>query len=369
LGGTLDRLRRAILLIAGFAIVCALRLGAIATAAPAVTPNEQAARSDASAFLARYLRSDGRVARLDQGNDTVSAGQAQAMLITVAVGDRRRFALTWAWTLRHLVRADHLLASRWRAGRIVDAQPASDADLDAARALLLAAQRFHAPRYRRAGLQIARSVLTHETAVRGGVRVLLPGPWARTRGTVNPGYWAPRTLSLLAAATHDKRYRELERGAIRLARALTAASPHLPPDWAAVSTKGSITATAAPPGHPSAAPGYSLDAARLPIRFGEACDAQSRAIAASVWPFFAAQGPTRIGAAYALDGRLTNPEQAAITLIGAAAAAQAAGQPAARDALFAQAETINARFPTYYGSAWVALGRIELTTSLLGGCH
>jgi endoglucanase len=205
--------------------------------------------------------------------------------------------------------------------------------------------------------------------MRGGVRVLLAGPWARIRGTVNPGYWAPRTLALLAAATHDRRYKQLERGVITLARALMARSPHLPPDWGAVSASGSIAATAAPPGRPPAPPRYSLEAARLPIRFGEACDAQSRAIAASVWPFFATQNPARIGAAYALNGTLTNPEQAAITLIGAAAAAQAAGQLAARDALFAQALTINARFPSYYGSAWIALGRIELTTSLLGSCN
>jgi endoglucanase len=148
-----------------------------------------------------------------------------------------------------------------------------------------------------------------------------------------------------------------------------ARSPHLPPDWGAVSPRGSVSATAAPPGHPSAPPRYSLDAARLLIRFGEACDSRSRAAAASAWPFFAGQGPARIGAAYALGGTLINPEQAAITLLGAAAAAQAAGQPAARDALFAQAQSINARFPTYYGAAWIALGRIELTTSLLGGCR
>jgi endoglucanase len=29
---------------------------------------------------------------------------------------------------------------------------------------------------------------------------------------------------------------------------------------------------------------------------------------------------------------------------------------------------VNAAAPTYYGAAWVALGRALLTTSLLGGC-
>jgi endoglucanase len=60
-------------------------------------------------------------------------------------------------------------------------------------------------------------------------------------------------------------------------------------------------------------------------------------------------------------------DQAAITLVGAAAAARSAGQPAS-DALLTQAQAVDSRFPTYYGSAWIGLGRVELTTSLLGGC-
>jgi hypothetical protein len=32
------------------------------------------------------------------------------------------------------------------------------------------------------------------------------------------------------------------------------------------------------------------------------------------------------------------------------------------------AAQLQQRFPTYYGAAWVALGRIMLTTSLLGEC-
>jgi endoglucanase len=55
-------------------------------------------------------------------------------------------------------------------------------------------------------------------------------------------------------------------------------------------------------------------------------------------------------------------------LVAAAAAAQVAGQTAARDALLTRAESVDARFPTYYGAAWIAIGRLELTTSLLGGC-
>ena len=55
-------------------------------------------------------------------------------------------------------------------------------------------------------------------------------------------------------------------------------------------------------------------------------------------------------------------------LVAAAGAADAAGQTAARDGLLDEADALNRRFPTYYGAAWVALGRIMLTTRLLDSC-
>jgi endoglucanase len=52
-------------------------------------------------------------------------------------------------------------------------------------------------------------------------------------------------------------------------------------------------------------------------------------------------------------------------LVAAAGAADAAGQTAARDGLLDDAEALDRRSPTYYGDAWVALGRTFLTTRLL----
>jgi endoglucanase len=349
-------------------LVALLTLACCAAAPAAATGLTQSTRATAAAFLGRYAEPDGRVSRLDQGGDTVSAGQAQGMLVAVALGEHHPFARVWAWTRSHLQLRSGLLASRWRGGHIVDDQPASDADLDAARALLIAASRFHVASYRSAGLRIARAALAQETVMRGGLRVLVAGPWARTSGIVNPGYWAPRTLRQLQAATGDRRFGRLEAGVIRLAAKLTSAAPHLPSDWAAVSAGGSIHPVAAPPGRRPAPPQYSLDAARLPIRFAEACSASARRVSASLWPFFAAQGAARIGAAYTLGGGLKNRDQTAVTLVGAAAAAQSAGDAQARDQLLAQAQSINNRFPTYYGAAWIAIARIELSSSTLGGC-
>ena len=40
----------------------------------------------------------------------------------------------------------------------------------------------------------------------------------------------------------------------------------------------------------------------------------------------------------------------------------------ARDRLLDAAEALDKRAPTYYGAAWVALGRIMLMTSALDSC-
>ncbi len=361
-------LRRAILLNAALALALALAVAGWSAPLAGAAALPPSARASAVAFLNRYVAGNGRVVRRDQGNDTVSGGQAQAMLLAAALGQRGRFALIWGWARRNLQLGDGLLASRWAAGRIANGQPASDADLDAARALLVAARRFGVGAYRAAGLRIALAVLANETVTRGSLRVLAAGPWARGRGIVDPGYWAPRTLAQLRTATGDRRFGQLETSAIRLTAALTAAAPHLPSDWAVVSSSGAIHPIAAPHGHTSAPPQYSLDAARVPIRFAESCTASARRLAASLWPFFSAQAVNRIGASYALDGTLTNPDQTAVTLVGAAAAALAAHLPASANALIAQAQQINTRFPTYFGSVWIAVAQVELGSTALGGC-
>src|SRR5262249_137105 len=92
-------------------------------------------RNDETAFLNPFVGANGRVVRRDQGGDTVSEGQAYAMLIAVATGRRSTFERVWRWTRVHLQRPDGLLSWHWQDGKVSDAQPAADADLDAAHAL------------------------------------------------------------------------------------------------------------------------------------------------------------------------------------------------------------------------------------------
>ena len=309
-------------------------------------PDTPAAAS--KAFLDRYVDDSGRVVRRDQGGDTVSEGQAYALLLAAAGGDRARFGKVWRWTRTHLQRRDGGLAWRWAHGRVTDRQPAPDADLDAARALLAAARRFGKPAYRRAGLRIGRSVLTRSTHTSGGRLVLAAGPWARRTGTINPSYASPRAFRALGAATGDGRWGALAESSRRLIDVLTERPPHLPPDWARYDGAG-VSATGAPGSRKK--PSYGFDAVRVPVRLAESCSPADRALAARAWP--------------SLRGR---PGEHAAELVGAAGAGAAAGDRAARDDLLDRAAAWDADHPTYYGSAWVALGRVMLTSRLLGGC-
>jgi endoglucanase len=326
---------------------------------------DQAAAVDphaaAEAFLERYLDADGRVVRHDQGGDTVSEGQAYALLVAALDGDEARFDRTWAWTRSHLQRRDGLLAWHWQDGRVVDAQPAADADLDAARALAVAARRFHRPALRAQARRMARAIRREET--HGGR--LVAGPWARGPGVVNPSYASPVAEATLARLDDARAWKRLRESGIATAAALTAGA-QLPPDWAVVASvpdAGTDRTTAratGPPGDRGAAPVYGYDAVRVPIRLAEACDPRARRIAARLWPLLRRGDPAILPRTRDSHGA-PGATRSAVALVGAAAAAHAAGDDAARDRLLAAAQALDAEQPTYYGSAWLALGSRLLT--------
>ena len=331
--------------------------------------HEAAGRTPAGAtaggFLDRYMDPDGRVVRRDQGGDTVSEGQAYAMLLAVAVGDRRRFDKAWGWARRNLQRDDGLLSYLWRDGKVVDPQAASDADLDAAHALVLAGKRFRSASLRRQGLRIGRAILAKETVRRGGRRVLVAGPWAR-QGTpwINPSYFSPRGYAVLGRASGDRRWAQLRRGSDAITAGLTRRSPGLAPDWARLGRSGAATPSGAPDGSKSARFGY--DAVRVPLRLAWGCNARERRLAARPWDFLHGQAGGGIAPEYTLGGRRLAPGTSPTATVAAAAAARAAGHGGAGGRLLDRAAAQERQSPTYYGSALVALGRVVLETRALG---
>lgn len=333
------------------------------------------------AFLDAYTEPDGRVVRRDEGADVVSEGQAYAMLVAAAIGDEHRFRAVWTWTADNLRRPDGLLSWRWLDGRVTDVNSAADADLDAARALVVAGRRFDAPELTADGVRLASAIADHENAMVGtgtsprgdldpvvdGVagmgRVLTAGNWTTSGPSViNPGYFSPRAEQDLLAATADLRWADMTR-THRVIGWQLIATGSLPPDWARVDAAGAATATGPVSGGPAR---FGLDAARMPVRYAESCDPQDRSLAIAMRPLLDIPGD--IPALRNLDGTPASDWQHPVALIAAAATVHADGDADGTELRLDRAAALEQKYPTYYGAAWVALGRIMLTTPLLGQC-
>jgi endoglucanase len=356
-----NRARIALVVLVTSVLVTGCGSSSSSIAAPHQTP-AQAARS----FLSHYVDSDGRVVRHDQGGDTVSEGQGYALLLAAAIGDGSTFASVWRWTRTNLQQPSGALAFHWAGGHVVDTTPAADADLQTAWALSVGANRFHQPAYAAAAKRIAHATVSKDVGYDdAGAPTLAAGPWAVTSGnptTIEPGYWTPPAEQALAALTGDKRWQTLPSADLGHLKELSRNGSSLPPDWAEVGS--------GQPPHPVAGPNSG------PVQFGPDgmravvwadCSSGGRPLAARWWGLLSSSA-SKAPLSRSLAGQGTSSDVAALSAVAAAAAAQAAGHDVERDTLLDRATSIDASFPTYYGSAWVALGRILLTTDRLAHC-
>jgi endoglucanase len=343
-------------------------IGALIGIVALVMPDEgsahdREARAAARSFIARYVQENGRVVRADQGGDTVSEGQSYGLLLAQVAGDHDAFERIWKWTSGHLLRRDGLLAYHANSRRVISNTPATDADLVTAWALLRA-DGPDSGSYQAAGMQMANAVTAHEAVARREGSVLAAGPWGTGNPmTVNPSYFAMPAIEALAK--QNSRWQSVGRAALAVTSAVTARGRQLPPDW--VRVDGDNASATPPSDHSVPDIRYSLDAQRLPVWLAASCNPQARKLAGGWWPLVSK--PSKSGA-IALDqrGNVRNGGQEPLAFVAAAASASAAGRPADRDRLLDQATASDAAHPSYYGGAWVALGRALLTTRSLGGC-
>lgn len=350
--------------LAAVSATAALALGLAACAGSDATPSPGA--EDASAaevFLDTYV-DEGRVVRTDQGDDTVSEGQAYGLLLAVAAEDEARFDEIWDWTTANLQREDLLLAWRWDDGSIVDDEPASDADLDAARALVLAGDAFDRDDLAADGVALGEALLDEMTATTELGRILLPGPWATASPhAYNPSYASPAAFEVLSQASGDARWDELAAGSRAATQALLDANA-LPTNWATVAGDGSVAIAGAADG--GGEPGYGYDAARTSIRYAESCAPEDVALAARI----ASALPSEDVLPAELDsgaGAVTSDEHP-VAYTARAAAYAADGQTDLARGDLARAGELASEMPTYYGDAWNALAEAMLTDDVLAGC-
>ena len=338
--------------------------------APVADRMDQQSLRAAQAFLDNYIDADGRVVRRDQGGDTVSEGQAYAMLIASAVDAQSMFDKVWDWTRSNLMQPNGLPAWRIDAGGgISDPQSASDADVLMAWVLL----RDEGPNrqeHRAAGLQLANAVLEHEVIfTTTGTAVLAAGPWALDKGSINVSYWSSAVFDDLAGLTGNSKWAVMAEQVPTVLGELTQDGMLLPPDWAQLNGED-LHPSSSPqgvPSSPSAWPQYGLDAQRAVLWSAVSCSPRERHDAARWYALL--QNPSRARSmSLALNGEVLDPNPHPMPLVAAAAAADAADDERASQSLMASAEDLYRQSPSFFGAAWIALGRLLLFTDALDAC-
>jgi endoglucanase len=323
-----------------------------------------AAVSATQHFLSTYVADDGRVLRHDQGDDIVSEGQAYGMLVAELAGRDDTVRTIWSWTRSHLQGSDGLLAFHANAdGKVIDHEPAADADTLAAYALLRYAgpddSSLHAD-----GKRLAAAVLEPETVVAAGHRVLVAGPWAtRPPAVVNPSYWMPSVFDDLGRLTGDQAWTGMASAVVALTDQVTQGGRRLPPDWGHLDG-GQVTATGQ--GGGGGTPQYGPDAQRVPLWFAYGCDDRSKELAGAWWSVLQ-QDDRSSASSLSVDGQTVDSSGSTLALLASAAAARAAGDEQAAEDLESGAAQTDQGQPSYYGGAWRALSE-GLRSGDLGSC-
>lgn len=243
---------RALACTSALALLLALALpGAAQAAAPASESPRACNWPDWTTFKSTTMSAEGRV--IDASSPdliTTSEGQSYALFFSLVSNDRATFAKVLDWTEGHLAQGDltsHLPAWLWGrqppagaasgaaaasaavpangaasaphagAGRaqdapawgVLDANPASDADLWIAYTLLEAGRLWHQRRYTALGTVMARNIVREETASLPGLgRTVLPGTvgfkTAPDVWRLNPSYVPLQLMRGMAGALPDQ---------------------------------------------------------------------------------------------------------------------------------------------------------------------
>jgi endo-1,4-beta-D-glucanase Y len=256
------------------------------TAARTVTPTtSEVLEQSWAAYRQRFIQADGRVIDWEQDARTVSEGQAYAMLRAVFADDPATFAQTLKWAEDNLRQVnpqadnpstDSLWAWKWGQDPqgnwgILDVNFASDADLDAITALILASRRWDRPEY----LDLARTKLkdlwelSTVTASPSGPpqRYFLPGPVVAFQpqppiAYLNPSYLAPYAFRLFAQVDPERDWLSLVESSYEvLEKSTQLSSVNLPSDWVAIDL--STGQFQSPPIRTRLRSTYSFDAYRV----------------------------------------------------------------------------------------------------------
>ena len=188
------------------------------------------------------IQSDGRVIERRAYDRTTSEAQAYALFFALVANDRGQFESLLSWTQNNLANGDLLkqqpawlwgpdIAYRWR---VLDANPAADADFWLAYTLLQAGRLWQVPDYTTMGLALLQQIKASQLVdLPGFGTTVLPGRHGfvldKSRLRINPSYLMPQQLRAFAQADPTGPWQAM---ADSLATLIRRASPAgFVPDW------------------------------------------------------------------------------------------------------------------------------------------
>ena len=195
------------------------------------------------AFKDHFITTDGRVVDHTDGARTVSEGQAYGLFFALVANDRETFDAVLAWTEKSLCQGDlsaHLPAWLWGRDdkgvwKVLDPNPASDADMWIAYALLEAGRLWGEPSYSKRGRAVLRLIARHEVVqLPGRGPIVLPAPHGFVledgkRWRLNPSYLPLQLLERFMAEDPKGPWAAMREVAVEL---VAESSPHgFTPDW------------------------------------------------------------------------------------------------------------------------------------------
>lgn len=230
------------------------------------------------AYKHSFISPAGQVRRLEP-MDTVSEGQAYAMLRAAWMRDKETFDRCYRWSEINLSRrgkGDALLAWHWADGKVSDWMPASDAEIDYAVSLIFADSLW--PGGAPAGLvpygerarQEAADILRRLTFSTRSGRLYL-APWflrsSSRLNPQNPSYYSPAQFRILHRFTGDRRWLGLVDTTYflldKLSRGFGGTSGvGLIPDWCDVDDDDAVHP------RPKESEAFGWNAVRVPFRIG-----------------------------------------------------------------------------------------------------
>lgn len=229
-------------------------------------------------YRKRFIQGDGRVIDWEGKERSTSEGQAYALWRAVFMDDRDTFDRVLGWAESNLQRkdpsgkpTDSLWAWKWGKSTTgqwiqLDQNFASDADIDACFALILASQRWNRPDYLALARTKLKDIWVLSTVTSGSTIHLLPGPKIAFQKdnlvTFNPSYAAPYAFRLFAQVDGDRDWMALVNSSYDLLNQSSRLSQvGLPSDWVNFDLKtGQYSAL--PSGSPIQTQ-YSFDATRI----------------------------------------------------------------------------------------------------------